>query len=233
MTVPLRGASQPAQRDARARRGARVRRARSRTAPRRSPRWTPRGLPSMRSSVEPLGEALADQRRVQLEPRLGARRARAARAGRTRDASAWPCSARCASSARTLRARARGGRARRARVRRADRGGHRRVRRGAAGGRAGRRAGRDARRTSTTSGRCCASRLAADAVILLKASRGVRLERLLPHLTAWAAEDVVSLPNRLRPVTRTMLYYFLYPLRQHFGPFRVFSTCRSGRRAPR
>jgi UDP-N-acetylmuramoyl-tripeptide--D-alanyl-D-alanine ligase len=34
------------------------------------------------------------------------------------------------------------------------------------------------------------SRLAADAVILLKASRGVRLERLLPHLTAWAAEDV-------------------------------------------
>jgi UDP-N-acetylmuramoyl-tripeptide--D-alanyl-D-alanine ligase len=33
-------------------------------------------------------------------------------------------------------------------------------------------------------------RLAADAVILLKASRGVRLERLLPHLTAWAAEDV-------------------------------------------
>jgi UDP-N-acetylmuramoyl-tripeptide--D-alanyl-D-alanine ligase len=33
-------------------------------------------------------------------------------------------------------------------------------------------------------------RLAADAVILLKASRGVRLERLLPHLTAWAAEEV-------------------------------------------
>jgi UDP-N-acetylmuramoyl-tripeptide--D-alanyl-D-alanine ligase len=33
-------------------------------------------------------------------------------------------------------------------------------------------------------------RLAADAVILLKASRGVRLERLLPNLTAWAAEDV-------------------------------------------
>jgi UDP-N-acetylmuramoyl-tripeptide--D-alanyl-D-alanine ligase len=34
------------------------------------------------------------------------------------------------------------------------------------------------------------ARLAADSVILLKASRGVRLERLLPHLTAWAAEDV-------------------------------------------
>jgi UDP-N-acetylmuramoyl-tripeptide--D-alanyl-D-alanine ligase len=33
-------------------------------------------------------------------------------------------------------------------------------------------------------------RLAADAVILLKASRGVRLERLLPHLTAWASQDV-------------------------------------------
>jgi UDP-N-acetylmuramoyl-tripeptide--D-alanyl-D-alanine ligase len=33
-------------------------------------------------------------------------------------------------------------------------------------------------------------RLAADAVILLKASRGVRLERLLPQLTAWAAEEV-------------------------------------------
>ncbi len=32
-------------------------------------------------------------------------------------------------------------------------------------------------------------RLAPDAVILLKASRGVRLERLLPQLTAWAAED--------------------------------------------
>jgi UDP-N-acetylmuramoyl-tripeptide--D-alanyl-D-alanine ligase len=29
-------------------------------------------------------------------------------------------------------------------------------------------------------------RLEADAVILLKASRGVRLERLVPHLTAWA-----------------------------------------------
>jgi UDP-N-acetylmuramoyl-tripeptide--D-alanyl-D-alanine ligase len=29
-------------------------------------------------------------------------------------------------------------------------------------------------------------RLAPDAVILLKASRGVRLERLVPHLTAWA-----------------------------------------------
>ena len=33
-------------------------------------------------------------------------------------------------------------------------------------------------------------RLAADAAILLKASRGVRLERLVPQLTAWAAEDV-------------------------------------------
>ena len=33
-------------------------------------------------------------------------------------------------------------------------------------------------------------RLAADAVILLKASRGVRLERLLPQLSAWAAEEV-------------------------------------------
>ena len=32
-------------------------------------------------------------------------------------------------------------------------------------------------------------RMAADAVILLKASRGVRLERLLPQLTEWAAED--------------------------------------------
>ncbi|HUF27134.1 MAG TPA: UDP-N-acetylmuramoyl-tripeptide--D-alanyl-D-alanine ligase [Gemmatimonadaceae bacterium] len=31
-----------------------------------------------------------------------------------------------------------------------------------------------------------AKRLAPDAVILLKASRGVRLERLVPHLTAWA-----------------------------------------------
>ena len=29
-------------------------------------------------------------------------------------------------------------------------------------------------------------RLARDAVILLKASRGVQLERLVPHLTAWA-----------------------------------------------
>ncbi len=29
-------------------------------------------------------------------------------------------------------------------------------------------------------------RLAADAVVLLKASRGIRLERLVPHLTAWA-----------------------------------------------
>ena len=32
-----------------------------------------------------------------------------------------------------------------------------------------------------------ADRLAPDAVILLKASRGVRLERLVPHLTAWAS----------------------------------------------
>jgi UDP-N-acetylmuramoyl-tripeptide--D-alanyl-D-alanine ligase len=31
------------------------------------------------------------------------------------------------------------------------------------------------------------ARLAPDAVILLKASRGVKLERLVPHLTAWAA----------------------------------------------
>ena len=31
------------------------------------------------------------------------------------------------------------------------------------------------------------ARLASDAVILLKASRGVKLERLVPHLTAWAA----------------------------------------------
>ena len=31
-----------------------------------------------------------------------------------------------------------------------------------------------------------APRLAPDAVILLKASRGVKLERLVPHLTAWA-----------------------------------------------
>jgi len=34
------------------------------------------------------------------------------------------------------------------------------------------------------------ARLTADGVILLKASRGVHLERLLPHLSAWAAEDV-------------------------------------------
>jgi len=33
------------------------------------------------------------------------------------------------------------------------------------------------------------ARLAEDAAILLKASRGVRLERLVPHLTSWAAED--------------------------------------------
>ncbi len=33
-----------------------------------------------------------------------------------------------------------------------------------------------------------APRLAADAVILLKASRGVQLERLVPHLTAWATK---------------------------------------------
>lgn len=34
------------------------------------------------------------------------------------------------------------------------------------------------------------ARLADDAAILLKASRGVRLERLVPHLVAWAAEEV-------------------------------------------
>jgi UDP-N-acetylmuramoyl-tripeptide--D-alanyl-D-alanine ligase len=34
------------------------------------------------------------------------------------------------------------------------------------------------------------ARLADDAAILLKASRGVRLERLLPHLATWAAEEV-------------------------------------------
>jgi UDP-N-acetylmuramoyl-tripeptide--D-alanyl-D-alanine ligase len=31
-----------------------------------------------------------------------------------------------------------------------------------------------------------ASRLAPDALIMLKASRGMRLERLVPHITAWA-----------------------------------------------
>jgi UDP-N-acetylmuramoyl-tripeptide--D-alanyl-D-alanine ligase len=31
-----------------------------------------------------------------------------------------------------------------------------------------------------------AERLAADAVVLLKGSRGVQLERLVPHLAAWA-----------------------------------------------
>jgi UDP-N-acetylmuramoyl-tripeptide--D-alanyl-D-alanine ligase len=31
-------------------------------------------------------------------------------------------------------------------------------------------------------------RLAPDAVILLKASRGMRLERLVPYLQAWAGE---------------------------------------------
>jgi UDP-N-acetylmuramoyl-tripeptide--D-alanyl-D-alanine ligase len=34
------------------------------------------------------------------------------------------------------------------------------------------------------------ARLSENAAILLKASRGVRLERLLPHLRAWAEEDV-------------------------------------------
>jgi UDP-N-acetylmuramoyl-tripeptide--D-alanyl-D-alanine ligase len=33
-------------------------------------------------------------------------------------------------------------------------------------------------------------RLSENAAILLKASRGVRLERLLPQLAAWAAETV-------------------------------------------
>ena len=31
-------------------------------------------------------------------------------------------------------------------------------------------------------------RLSPDAVVLLKASRGMRLERLVPHLTAWASD---------------------------------------------
>jgi UDP-N-acetylmuramoyl-tripeptide--D-alanyl-D-alanine ligase len=31
-----------------------------------------------------------------------------------------------------------------------------------------------------------APRLAVDAIILLKASRGVKLERIVPHLTAWS-----------------------------------------------
>ena len=31
-----------------------------------------------------------------------------------------------------------------------------------------------------------ASRLAPDAIILLKGSRGVRLEKLVPHITDWA-----------------------------------------------
>ncbi|MBI1808590.1 MAG: UDP-N-acetylmuramyl peptide synthase, partial [Gemmatimonadetes bacterium] len=35
-----------------------------------------------------------------------------------------------------------------------------------------------------------APRLAADAAILLKASRGVKLERLVPLLTAWATQPV-------------------------------------------
>ena len=37
-----------------------------------------------------------------------------------------------------------------------------------------------------------ASRLAPDAVILLKGSRGVRLERLVPHIRAWAGADPAS-----------------------------------------
>jgi UDP-N-acetylmuramoyl-tripeptide--D-alanyl-D-alanine ligase len=37
-----------------------------------------------------------------------------------------------------------------------------------------------------------APRLAPDAVVLLKASRGVRLERLVPHLAAWAGADVAA-----------------------------------------
>ena len=36
--------------------------------------------------------------------------------------------------------------------------------------------------------RLLAPRLAPDAVILLKASRGVQLERLVPHLTTWAKQ---------------------------------------------
>ena len=54
-----------------------------------------------------------------------------------------------------------------------------------------RRAGRDDARVVAAPDidelwRELAPRLARDAVILLKASRGVRLERLVPHLTAWA-----------------------------------------------
>ena len=37
-----------------------------------------------------------------------------------------------------------------------------------------------------------APRLAPDALILLKASRGMRLERLVPYLAAWAAGDGAS-----------------------------------------
>jgi len=42
-----------------------------------------------------------------------------------------------------------------------------------------------------------APRLAPDALILLKASRGMRLERLVPYVTAWArtpAEDGAASP---------------------------------------
>lgn len=40
-----------------------------------------------------------------------------------------------------------------------------------------------------------APRLAPDAVILLKASRGMRLERMVPHVTAWATGGAKSEPN--------------------------------------
>ena len=139
--------------------------------------------PPMRSAVGPLGAALLHQRRLQRQPRIDARRDRAAgRGGRRPPAGGG------------ARHHARAGRTRRSCT---------------ATSRAPRSSGADlvagigefapaleevgAGDPRIVLGRdvddlwpVLQPRLRADAAILLKASRGVRLERLLPYLTAWA-----------------------------------------------
>ena len=76
------------------------------------------------------------------------------------------------------------------------------------------------------------SRLAPDAVILLKGSRGMRLERLVPPITEWASSSArcdsldPSLVRMTSPASSpplVVLYHFLYPLAKQFRVLNVLT----------
>ena len=206
--------AQPAERDARDRRRARVRRRRSRT-----PRAGIAAMPvaaDARARASRIGGA-PDQRRLQREPRLGARGARAARARRRRPparrGARHHARARAQADRAARRDRARGARRRRSSWSSASASSPTRWRASRPATRASSR-----RRPGVELWPRLRRASRRDAVILLKGSRGVRLERLVPLISRLGVRGTLTAARDARPRS-TNRSRALLPARSRSSPY--------------